>query len=154
MNKLLLTGLYSCISIMSWSQQNTVSSGGEATGTGGTASYSVGQIDYSNTTGSNGNINQGVQQPFEFFLVNLDEETFANVQLFPNPTNDFIILQIENITDYEKFVLLDVNGKLIAEGNIETLETHIDMRELANGQYHLTIQNSNNDIQSIKIIKN
>jgi len=40
-------------------------SGGNATGTGGTVSYSVGQVFYTINTGTTGFIVQGVQQPFE-----------------------------------------------------------------------------------------
>lgn len=44
-------------------QQNTVAAGGEATGTGGTVSFSVGQLDAFTATGSGGTAQHGVQQP-------------------------------------------------------------------------------------------
>jgi hypothetical protein len=40
--------------------------GGEATGSGGTTSYSVGQIVYYSNSEAGGSENQGVQQPYEF----------------------------------------------------------------------------------------
>jgi hypothetical protein len=40
--------------------------GGEATGSGGSVSYSVGQVVYTTNTGINGSVAQGVQQPYEF----------------------------------------------------------------------------------------
>ena len=46
-------------------QQSPTATGGEATGTGGTASYSVGQVVYTTNTGTNGSMAQGVQQPYE-----------------------------------------------------------------------------------------
>ena len=46
-------------------QESPTATVGEATGTGGTASYSVGQVVYTTTTGTNGSVAQGVQQPFE-----------------------------------------------------------------------------------------
>ena len=49
MKKIATTGFFACFSMLSFSQQNTVSSGGEAIGSGGTVSYSVGQIDYTNS---------------------------------------------------------------------------------------------------------
>ena len=45
-------------------QQNTVAVGGVATGIGGTASYSIGQIDYITATGVGGTASQGLQQVY------------------------------------------------------------------------------------------
>ncbi|HRH68316.1 MAG TPA: hypothetical protein PLB89_02300 [Flavobacteriales bacterium] len=42
-------------------QRNTVSAGGEAMGSGGTVSFSVGQLDYITASGSGGSAQQGVQ---------------------------------------------------------------------------------------------
>lgn len=154
MKKIATTGFFTCITLLSFSQQNTVSTGGEATGTGGTVSYSVGQIDYNNSQGSNGSINQGVQQPYEFYELGIKEAFFVNVSLFPNPTNEFIILQLESFTNDLSYALYDLNGKIVVQGIVEALETQIDMRILATGQYNLAIKNATNNIQSIKIIKN
>lgn len=154
MKKIILTGFCSCLALLSFSQQNTTASGGTAIGTGGTVTYSVGQIDYSNSTGSNGSISQGVQQPFEFYELGIKETAFAQVNLYPNPTNEFIILQFENFTNGLVYSLYDANGKIVAEGIIETTETQIDMRAFTRGNYNLAIQNASNAIQTIKIIKN
>ncbi|MDG1334073.1 MAG: T9SS type A sorting domain-containing protein [Crocinitomicaceae bacterium] len=153
MTKFTLSLLFGCLSLLGFTQQNTVSTGGEASGTGGTVSYSVGQIDYSNAQGTNGSINQGVQQPYEFYLLGIGSELTLDVSLFPNPTNEFIILQLENFTNDLKYTLSDMKGKIIATDKIETSETHIDMREYATGRYNLTIANSTTTHQTIKIIK-
>jgi hypothetical protein len=55
-------------------QETATGTGGDATGTGGTSSYSVGQILYTTNTGTNGSINQGVQQPYEISIVTEIEE--------------------------------------------------------------------------------
>jgi len=46
-------------------QETIPASGGKASGSGGTASYSFGQVVYTTYTGTNGLVAQGVQQPFE-----------------------------------------------------------------------------------------
>lgn len=135
-----------------WTQQNTVSTGGNATGTGGTANYSVGQVDYSNAQGTNGSINQGVQQPFEFYLLGIGEELVIDILLYPNPTNEFIVLQLDNFTNDLKYSLVDMNGKIVAQAAIESKESQIDMRQYASGKYNLTISNDTTN-QTIKIIK-
>jgi len=42
-------------------QENRVASGGKATRSGGTVSYSMGKVVYAINTGRNGSVSQGVQ---------------------------------------------------------------------------------------------
>lgn len=142
-------------SFLSNAQSNTVAAGGTASGTGGTATFTVGQVDYVNSSGTNGNLNQGVQQPFEFFQVDagIEESNLVSVTLYPNPTSEFVIVEIETMLNDVNYLLYDMNGKLILSGKIENNETKLDMRPLSSGEYHLSILNSNTTIESIKIIK-
>ncbi|RLD56213.1 MAG: T9SS C-terminal target domain-containing protein, partial [Bacteroidetes bacterium] len=51
-------------------QEVIPATGGEASGSGGSASYTVGQVVYTTNTGTNGNsVSQGVQQPYEISVV-------------------------------------------------------------------------------------
>ena len=59
------------------SQQNTLSAGGEATGSFGNVSFSIGQIDYLVATGVGGAMEQGLQHPF----------TPCNIVITPTVTN-------------------------------------------------------------------
>jgi hypothetical protein len=52
-------------SLQAHNQESIVASGGDASGSGGSSSYSAGQVFYSNYTGSNGSETQGVQQADE-----------------------------------------------------------------------------------------
>ena len=78
-------------------QESVNSSGGEATGAGGTVSYSVGQVVYTTNTGSNGSVAQGVQQPYEISTSGLTEVKGISLQIstYPNPVLDYLILKIE-----------------------------------------------------------
>ena len=53
-----------CVSTRSQAQKNTVASGGLATGTGGSATYSVGQVDFKWIHDVGGSASQGVQQVY------------------------------------------------------------------------------------------
>jgi hypothetical protein len=96
-----------------YSQQTVPTSGGDATGTGGSSSYSVGQIVYTTHTGSNGDISQGVQQSYEIFT--LSNASLSTVNLtattYPNPTSDYVVLAISdiNLTDLS-YALYDIQG--------------------------------------------
>mmetsp|Transcript_9560 Transcript_9560/g.13043 ORF Transcript_9560/g.13043 Transcript_9560/m.13043 type:complete len:155 (+) Transcript_9560:77-541(+) len=154
MNKLLLLGISAIAWVPLYAQQNTVSTGGNATGTNGSVSFTVGQVDYSNAAGTDGSSNEGMQQPFEFFDPEASlQELEWNAQLFPNPTNDQVILALATVPEDARYQLIDSQGKLITQGVVNSTETHIDMRQLAPAVYHLQlIQNS--ATTSIQIIKN
>ena len=59
--------LFIFISLVSISQESVNASGGNATGSGGSISYTIGQIDYIEASGVGGSVNQGIQQAYEIF---------------------------------------------------------------------------------------
>ena len=80
-------------------QESINATGGNASGSGGSASYSVGQIVYTTTTGTSGSVAAGVQQPFEISTVTGIEEANGinlTVTAYPNPTTDFLTLEIKD----------------------------------------------------------
>ncbi len=138
-------------------QQATVTSGGNASGSDGSVSYSIGQVNYTFSTSVSGSLNQGVQQPFEIFTLGTDD--FQNINLlitvYPNPTVNTIILKIDNSNlDTLNFQLFDINGKQILSQKISTVETLIDLQNLAAAIYLLKINDTYKTIKTFIIIKN
>lgn len=137
-------------------QQSLNASGGNGIGTGGSFSYTVGQIDYVSATGTNGSISQGVQQPFEIFTLGTDN--FPSIQLevivYPNPTTDNVNLSITNLSiDNLYFELYDILGKTIAKQKIISNETQISMENLSAGNYFIVVNENNKNLKTFKIIK-
>jgi len=139
-------------------QETVAASGGNATGSGGTASFTVGQVVYTTNSGSTGTITQGVQQPYEIFLVTGIEEAFGiNLEMvvYPNPASDFLKLVIE---DYKlenlNCQLYDSNGSLIQNTEIINKETIIQTRDLPPAAYYLKVTDSHKELKTFKIIKN
>jgi len=52
-------------------QESTNASGGDAIGSGGSVGYSIGQLLYTTSTGSNGRVAQGVQHAYEIFTIGI-----------------------------------------------------------------------------------
>jgi len=131
-------------------------SGGEATGNGGSGSYTVGQSVYTTNTGTNASIAQGVQQPFEISVVaGLEDSNEIDLifYAYPNPATEYIKLKsgkAENLT----YRLYDINGKLLENKKIESNETNIVMSNFANAIYFLKISDNNKEVKTFKIIKN
>ena len=89
--------------------------GGEASGSGGTVSYSVGQVVYTTNTGTNGSVAQGVQQPYDIFILTGIELTDIDLKLsaYPNPTTNFLHLHIEEYSNENwTYLLYDLQGVL------------------------------------------
>lgn len=151
---LLCTGVL--LSGVAFGQQNTVASGGEASGSGGTVSYSIGQIDYSSASGADGNINQGVQQPFEIFSVGLADVQFdISATLFPNPAVNQVVLSIEAWENYKNpsFRLTDEQGRIVQQGTINQQETAVQISHLANACYYLNVLVDDQLVKSFKLVK-
>jgi len=154
MKKIYLTAASLVVVSCLHAQNNTVGAGGDASGTGGSASYSIGQIDYSNQSSTTGSTNEGVQQPYELFeFIGLDEHSLITTALYPNPTNEFVILKIESISEELAYILYDQKGSIVLDGTIQQMETQLDLKEFAPGDYHLAISKQSIQIESIKIIK-
>ena len=138
-------------------QQATTASGGDASGSGGTAAFSVGQVVYTANTNASGTVSQGVQQAFEIFTLSI-KETELNISLkaFPNPTLDNLTLQISDYKNEKlSYQLYDIQGRLLNNGQIVAQQTNIEMTSLPTAIYFINVVNQENQkVQSFKIVKN
>lgn len=139
------------------SQESLSTSGGEATGSGGTSSYSVGQLVYTTHSGSTGTLTQGVQQSIELFTLSNPEFTGVTLKLavYPNPTADFVILKQKGSNLKElTYTLYDIQGKTIVKGHALEDATKISMQYFQMGTYILKVSQNAKELKSFKIIKN
>lgn len=160
----ILTGL---CSISLFAQQSVSSSGGNGTGAGGTVSYTIGQLVYTTSTGSNGSAAQGVQQPYEISVVTAIEEA-KDISLlwsaYPNPAGDYLKLSLSNNENAELkpdnlcYQLYDIYGKQLLNNRLDGLETTVPMQNLSAGTYILKVTErqggkSRKELKIFKIIK-
>lgn len=137
-------------------QQSVNTSGGNAIGTGGTVNYSVGQIDYTSTSGTGGTVSQGTQQAYEIFTLGTDN--FSNIKLtmmvYPNPTTSMVNLKIEDYASENlKYSLFDIQGRQIESKKITQDETQIQMGNLVSAIYFINVLDNNKILKTFKIIK-
>jgi hypothetical protein len=139
-------------------QNATTASGGEASGSGGTQSYSIGQVAYTTVFGSTGSVAQGVQQPYEISVITeigSAKEIDLQLSTYPNPTTDLLNLNIGNLKASSlSYQLFDINGKLLMSSLISDVETKISMAHLQDAIYFFKIIENTTEIKSFKIIKN
>jgi hypothetical protein len=139
-------------------QATIPASGGNATGSGGSASYTVGQLVYTTNTGSNGTVSQGVQQPYEISVITAIPNTEGidlECTVYPNPTRGIVKLFVST-KDFDnlKYQLYDLNGLRLLEKKVNSEETEILMDNLKPSTYFLKLLIGNKEIKTFKIIKN
>jgi hypothetical protein len=138
-------------------QESPTAAGGDATGAGGSSSYSVGQVVYTTATGTNGSVAQGVQQPYEISVTTGVKETTINLEMnvYPNPTTNYLTLKVD---DFElstlNFQLIDLQGKIIENKKVTASSTTIKMEALPKAIYFLNVTKGNQLIKTFKVIKN
>ena len=141
------------------------STGGISSGSGGSAAYTVGQVAYSNLSGSSGSASQGVKQAYEIQVVTgIDAAKDFSLQciVFPNPTQDYLILKVPVVaTDLLKsmsFQLLNNNGTYLELQKIVSNETTLNTSHLLTGIYYLKVvqlleNGTKREMKTFKIIK-
>jgi hypothetical protein len=138
------------------SQEAIPVSAGEASGSGGSVSYTVGQVFYTTNTAATGTVSQGVQHPFDFQTLSNPELTTVNLSAltYPNPTSDYVTLKIsDSALDGLSYTLFDITGKAISNGTITNGDTQISMQQFAIGIYILKVNRHNQGLKTFKIIK-
>jgi hypothetical protein len=138
-------------------QKNTNATGGDASGSGGTVAYSVGQVVYTTIIDASGSVSHGVQHAYEIFsLGKKEQEMNISLSVFPNPTTDNLTLKISDYNNQNlKYQLFDMNGKVLNNGEVSSSQTQINTTSLPSSTYFINVVNQENkQVQSFKIIKN
>ncbi|MBV8328460.1 T9SS type A sorting domain-containing protein [Chryseobacterium sp.] len=112
--------------------------------------YSVGEIyvipaDPDQTgSGTMGMLYQSVLK-----ILGVSEIEKDKIKIYPNPTSDFIYIQLSSRSKIEDVEIYDFSGKLVVKTKLESGK--LDLRHLVQGMYLVVFQNSG--IQPIKIMK-
>ncbi len=88
----------------------------------------------------------------DYVTVSLNEEkSDIDISMYPNPTNNFIILESKN-SQVKSAFLYSKEGKLITEYLLKSNKTKIDLADLPSGIYFLKVETDTNSVTK-KIIK-
>jgi len=137
--------------------QSISAAGGNATGTGGNVSDSVGQVFYMVKEDNNITVAEGVQQPYEISVVTSysDDAIGLDYKVFPNPANDAITLRVpEKYCGKSVYKLYDAAGKVLSNATVNKQEVIIETGQLSKGIYFLNISDEKKHLKNFKIIKN
>ena len=79
------------------------------------------------------------------------EELNQQISIYPNPTSTSFTITSKNSIN-SSFKLMDIQGKVVLTGKIESTEETVDISKLSKGQYNLVFEDES--ISPISIIKN
>ena len=134
-------------------------SGDDASSDSGSVTYSIGQVFYTYIGESIYNFAQGIQQGElnqNLAVTENSIEPKAEIFIFPNPTTDFVIVNMEGY-EFEdgsrSYQLYDFQGRLIKQNIINQNETKIDLYDLSSSLYLLQVYANNKILNTFKIIK-
>lgn len=149
--------LFCLFALVARGQEAIPATGGTAAGTGGSVTYTVGQVAFDVVTGTSGFIIQGVQQPYEISTVTAIEDTediTLEYSVYPNPTEGIIRLVIKSVNDGDfRFQLYNLNGTVLQDKKVIDKETEISMDSQTSAIYFLRVIRDNREVKVFKIVK-
>jgi hypothetical protein len=138
-------------------QEALPATGGNASGSSGSVSYSVGQVFYYTLAGDNVTLLQGVQQPYEISVISGMENAGGislDCMVYPNPTMDKLTMKVDSFDPGNlSFQLFNPNGKLLVNKKLTGKETTISLGNLMPGIYFLKVLDKQKEIKTFKIVK-
>lgn len=153
--KLKLSVLLLVLGLITQAQQAIMATGGNASGSGGTVAFSIGQLAYTSFSDSNGTVAEGVQQAIEVYRLGVDSLIDLELVAYPNPTTNALTLKVgDSETSTLSFQLFDISGILVESRKIKNTTETIKMGHLPSAMYVLKVTNKNNEEKTFKIIKN
>jgi len=139
-------------------QETVPAGGGDASGAGGTVSYTVGQVVYTTNNASSGSVAQGIQQPYEILVVTSAPEAGGfslTCAAYPNPTAGILNLRIGDfISETMFYSLSDEQGRILKTKKIRDAETPVLLSGYPEAIYFLTVTNGDKKIKTFRIVHN
>jgi PKD repeat protein len=80
--------------------------------------------------------------------IGLNEEITSTLQVYPNPTNANLTLEVSHDLVGKNYFFTDFAGRIIHQGKINSLKEQIDLQALSTGSYFLQIEG-----KAIKVVK-
>ncbi|MCX7728664.1 MAG: S8 family peptidase, partial [Bacteroidia bacterium] len=105
----------------------------------------------SNSSNPNNNMGWGIPDFCGAYTTINNLEVSQSVKIFPNPTSNNIYLKTYQVMN--KITMFDVLGHVLLIKNVKDVSEMIDLSDIKNGIYFITIEFENGNIFNTKIIK-
>ena len=97
------------------------------------------------------NIKVKEEEPVSANIETEDFETLSKV--YPNPASDIVNVDLYEKNKATPYYVSDMNGKIVLHGQFNEISNKIDLSQLANGNYNLSLVTPEKQTETLKIIK-
>lgn len=136
------------VNAQSVSPEVIASSGDHYMQTNAQLSWTIGEVIIETFTATNSIITQGFHQHEEESIPGFENNlpAYLGVHIYPNPSTEFIIVELENNGMHLTVELFDMTGKLVGYKSVPAFQNKVELnvREFANANYLLRINFMNN----------
>ena len=143
---LLLTSV--CVS----AQEVVATQGDSYTNSSGSIDFTIGEVVINTGTDGSNDLTQGFHQTNWNFVSIEDHVPSYEAIIFPNPTSEILTIRtstFENVT----YALYDAQGKLVIQDKLSSVQTPIQVSQLAPGAYSLILNNDAQNLKTFQLIK-
>ena len=143
---LLLTSV--CVS----AQEVVATQGDSYTNSSGSIDFTIGEVVINTGSDGSNDLTQGFHQTNWNFVSIEDHVPSYEAIIFPNPTSEILTIRtssFENVT----YTLYDAQGKLVIQDKLSSVQTPIQVSQLAPGAYSLTLNNDTQNLKTFQLIK-
>ena len=135
------------------SAQEVVSTQGDSyTNSSGSIDFTIGEVVINTGSDGSNDLTQGFHQTnWNFVSIEHHVPSYEAI-IFPNPTSEILTIKtstFENVT----YALYDVQGKLVIQDKLSSLQTPIQVSQLAPGAYSLILNNHAQNLKTFQLIK-
>ena len=135
------------------SAQEVVATQGDLyTNSSGSIDFTIGEVVINTGSDGSNDLTQGFHQTNWNFVSIEDHVPSYEAIIFPNPTSEILTIRtstFENVT----YALYDAQGKLVIQDKLSSLQTPIQVSQLAPGVYSLILNNHAQSLKTFQLIK-
>jgi hypothetical protein len=135
-------------------EREVVSSSGDFYSNGtGQLSTTFGEpviVTFSNGTNE---LTQGFHQTRILITSIGDRQISFEMEVYPNPVAEFLTIKVDELKKKLSYSVFNIEAKMVLDNEIHSIETKIDLTQLAKGTYILKITENNTLVKSYKILK-
>lgn len=159
MNAILLLWTVSWLGSPLLAQKGVVSAGIDIQSAGGSVASTIGQTAYQVIDGEIGIVHQGLQQPYSFNIVGIEDlQEDIVIRLFPNPAESAVFVQLTppapgSAQGPFTARMYSFEGKLVLEQTLPNEVNTIPIDQLNAAMYLLQVWQGNTFIKSYSLTK-
>jgi hypothetical protein len=83
-------------------------------------------------------------------VTSIDELASTSITMYPNPASEILTLELDQVSGRTEYVISDLNGRIVANGVLNSDRTMIAVGTLANGSYVVTLRN-NGSVRNLRM---